>query len=285
MKSIWKMCIPLLAASLLSACGGGGGSAASSGNSTPNAGKGNVDFVVSAASEKTKPSGLSAIASDNTNGAGPLAAISSSVAEIDVTLRNSAGVSTNYRLALRTLSGQYVTTSMSLPVGTYQVTSYMVNDSSHNALYCTPATGSPLAYLVAAPLPVSFTVTANGSTQVAPEIISTASSSASDFGLSSFNLNLVSTLNFLITAIDATTNASTTAAIAVTSGGTSLYSGTLSAGNNSIMIKELAAGASYVVTITKTGYQTWSASYSGAALSGHVSGSGGTGPIDAVLTP
>lgn len=294
MKLFWKIGMVVITALGLAACGGGGGGGSTSTTASTASGIGKGSVVFSVDNNIIKTAGANG---SNTLEKANAAVISSNVSEVVVSITNSSNVTTSYTLPLSLVSGSYVTSGISLPIGTYQITSYIVNNASHSALYATPLTGSALAHLVTAPLPVSFTVTANGTVSVAPEIVPTTNASgavaSASFGLGTYNLNLVSTINFFIAPILSPvapgTNAYTTADITVTSGGTTLYDSvaagvSLTAGTNSIMIRESATvGATYVVTVSKTGRTSFTHTYTGAELSQYVTN--GLGPINATLAP
>jgi hypothetical protein len=291
MNSVWKMCAAMLLMSLLSllsACGGGGG-----GGSAPNVGKGAVDFVVSAASEKAKPAGVSLISSEAPGNARPLAVIDTSVHNVRVVVKNSAGVSAGYTLSLSNFSGTYISDPLSLEVGSYTLESYEVRNSANVVLYATPKTGSSAASAVSAgeALPKAMTVTLAGPNRVTPQIVSTTGQTPATFGFSSFSFNLQESITFQVGANtwDGTTATRVAADISVTADGVQVYSGSIAAAVvASITIKEsVNAGAVYVVTVSKSGYTPYVLSgLSAAQLKRRLNGNdGGDGIIDARLVP
>lgn len=292
MKKFMASLVLVFMASLgLVACGGGGGSDSASGGSTPNAGKGNVDFVVSAASDKTKPAGLSAAPVQGGTDAGPLAVISSSVHNVRVIVKNSAGVQTGYTLSLSNFSGTYISDPLSLEVGSYTLESYEVRDSANTVLYATPQTGSSAASAVSVgeTLPKAMTVTLAGPNRVTPEIVSTAGQTPASFGFSSFSFNLQESITFQVGAYtwDGTTATRVAADVSVTADGVQVYSGSIAQPVvASITIKESAnASAVYAVTVAKSGYTSYTLpGLSAAQLKKRVNGNdGGDGIVDARL--
>jgi hypothetical protein len=289
-KSIAASVLTAFMSLLLVACGGGGGGA------TPNVGKGSVDFVVSAAAERTKPAGLQAIASENAGIAGPSAVISANVHNVRVVVKNSANVSTSYTLGLSSYPGppiSYLSQQLSLEVGNYTLETYEVRDAANNVLYATPLTGSSAASAVSAgeSLPKAMTVTLNGPNQVTPQIVSTANQTPASFGFAAFGFNLQESITFQVGAYTMANGAATrvSADVLVTVDGTQVYSGNIA--NPvvaSITIGQSAnASAVYSVTVNKSGFQPYVLSGQTAAqLRSRVNGnSGGIGIIDALMTP
>lgn len=164
------------------------------------------------------------------------------------------------------MNGNFISEPVSLPVGNYQLTKYLVIDASNKVIYATPVTGSPLAYLVTHPLPISFSITKDTVTTLFPEIVDATTSTPQDFGYATFGFNVVNTFDFLISVFVPTSNnfALTTANITVTSGGATLYTGTLGAITNTIKVKDVATD--YTVKVTKSGYNDYTATYTNAQM-------------------
>jgi hypothetical protein len=85
----------------------------------------------------------------------------------------------------------YVTTSVSLEVGNYQLTEFFLVDSTGSVLWATPVEGSPLASLVNDPVPIDFMIDANRTTHVIPEVVWVGSHNPSDFGYVDFIVDFV----------------------------------------------------------------------------------------------
>ncbi len=107
---------------------------------------------------------------------------------------NAAGevVLANKKLALLSFGSGYVTENVSLEVGNYKITSFIVLNESNQAMYATPVAGSPKADLVATPLPISFVVRENAATELRPEVVEIESNDSPEkFGYASFGFDVV----------------------------------------------------------------------------------------------
>jgi hypothetical protein len=290
LKNLCKIFASVFIFSVLAACGGG-----SSGGGSATAPTGSVRLSLSAAGSGFQISQAPA-QSAAANSASPqvLAAPAVSAApavlaaptlnatptQIHLVLQSASGTTINKDLNLLSLGGQYITTPFSLPVGNYSITQYLVADSTGKVIYATPVKTGSTAYLVKNPLPISMTVTKDTVTTLAPEIIDTTLIATSDFGANSFTLNIVPTQNFLIApfAYDSTaaTMAYTTASLNITNNGQTVYSGTVDAKTNTVIIPTLTTD--YTVTVTKAGYQTVAQTVTAAAIQTYVSA-----PLDVYL--
>ncbi len=95
-------------------------------------------------------------------------------------------------LDLYNFSGQYLTQNTTFYVGQYSVEEYHVADKDNVVIYSTPKEGSELVDYVSNPLPLSFTVAVDETTQVLPEVIAVDDEHKSeDFGYPSFGFDLI----------------------------------------------------------------------------------------------
>lgn len=85
----------------------------------------------------------------------------------------------------------FVTKSLKLNVGKYQLTEFMLVDSSGDVTWATPAEGSRLAGLVDDPVPIYFGVFVNNTTQVNPQVVRVANHPPDDFGYVNFNVEFI----------------------------------------------------------------------------------------------
>ncbi|MDA3824240.1 MAG: hypothetical protein PF450_16730, partial [Bacteroidales bacterium] len=65
----------------------------------------------------------------------------------------------------------YITKSLSLNVGSYQLKEFMLLDSSKNVIWATPVEGSKLASMVDDPLPMFFEVFPETTTHLFPQVV------------------------------------------------------------------------------------------------------------------
>lgn len=90
-----------------------------------------------------------------------------------------------------TFGESFVTTSLKLEVGAYRLTEFLLTDSTGNVLWATPLEGSPLAYLVDDPLPMEFSISAESTTTLHPQVVRIGDHHPSDFGYVSFDVDFV----------------------------------------------------------------------------------------------
>ncbi|MEP5611103.1 MAG: hypothetical protein ABJP45_02580 [Cyclobacteriaceae bacterium] len=90
-----------------------------------------------------------------------------------ISIEDAAGgvVLTDQSILLTSFGSSFISTSIELPVGEYNLTSFIVIDDQDQVIYVTPTEGSEKAYLVSDPLPLQFSVTEDEVTNVIPEIL------------------------------------------------------------------------------------------------------------------
>jgi hypothetical protein len=279
--------------SMLAACGGGSSGASNGGSAAAPTGSVRLSLSAAGSGFQISQAPAQAVAANSASpkvsaapalSAAPavLAAptLNATPTQIHLVLQSASGTTITKDLTLLSLGGQYITTPFSLPVGNYSITQYLVADSTGKVIYATPVKTGGTAYLVKNPLPISMTVTKDTVTTVAPEIIDTTLIAATDFGASSFTLNIVPTQILLIApfAYDSTAAAMayTTASLNITNNGQTVYSGTVDAKTNTVIIPTLTTD--YTVTVTKAGYQTVTQTVTAAAIQAYVNA-----PLDVYL--
>jgi len=120
-----------------------------------------------------------------TSGEGVVAAL--------VTIRDAAGmvVFEKEYLELIRFGDQFVTRSLSLPVGEYTLTEFMLVSAQGNVLWATPKEGSPLAHLVQKPLPHRLGIRADQTTSQDIQVVRVGNYQPDDFGYAQFNIRFV----------------------------------------------------------------------------------------------
>lgn len=120
------------------------------------------------------------------------------VAAALVTIKNSEGekVYDKEYLPFYSFGDAFVTQSLQLKVGKFQLTEFMLLDSSENVIWATPVEGSRLAGMVNDPVPIEFVVYADNTTRVVPEVVRVADHPPADFGYVNFSVEFVE--NFCI---------------------------------------------------------------------------------------
>lgn len=101
----------------------------------------------------------------------------------------------NKKILLYTFGNGYVSESLQLATGTYQLAQFMVLDADNKVIYATPVEGSELAQYVNDPLPIEFVVSDDGTTLVTPQVLAVdADNTPENFGYVSFSFEVVSPL-------------------------------------------------------------------------------------------
>ncbi|MGB3850375.1 MAG: LamG domain-containing protein [Tunicatimonas sp.] len=88
----------------------------------------------------------------------------------------------------------YITKELEFSVGYYTVVDFIVLDEAETAIYLTPKAGSELASLINHPLPISFTVTTERTTDVTLEVVPANLGDPSLYGYATFSFDIVNTL-------------------------------------------------------------------------------------------
>jgi len=178
------------------------------------------------------------------------------------------------KLPVQNFNGKIVTQPLPLKVGSYSLSEYKVLNSLDSVIYATPNEGSTAASLVSNPLPIEFSVTPNGSSQISPEVLDTETFTPEDFGYSTFGFRIVPTFHFLIgvNIYDSTEGKYilTSSNIEVKSGSHTDFNEAVSAETKTIEVRDFTDSV-YTVTVTKDGYQTWSKTYTNTELKSYAS--------------
>jgi uncharacterized protein (TIGR02145 family) len=225
-------------------------------NNNENESQGTIQFELSASQQQTQKKCLG---------------ISELPASIVITIADSKGkvAIESKKIALFNMNGSYISESLSLVIGNYNITKFMVLNDSDSVIYATPLKGSNLAYLVTTPLPIAFNISKNNVTKVVPEVLSVGSFKPEDFGYYSFSFDVVKTFDFLVTVMVynfSIKNWELTAAniIIKTSDSTIAYNDTLEAITNQITLRDNSIN--YTLQVSKVGYQTYTAIFTSNEL-------------------
>jgi glycosidase len=102
---------------------------------------------------------------------------------------NGAMMYTREKVELFNNNGEYLSTSIPLRAGSYQLTEFIVTDDADNIIYVTPLAGSQYDYLVTRPLPIEFSISADNTTVVRPEVVS-VTGPLSAYGYAAFTFEI-----------------------------------------------------------------------------------------------
>ncbi len=101
-------------------------------------------------------------------------------------------------IPLYSFGNGFVTEQIEIKTGDFFLKKFMVINSEGQVIYASPLADSPRAYLVNQPLPLFFTIKPDITTQIAPEVLLVDGYSPSDFGYTSFRVEVVNTRNFYV---------------------------------------------------------------------------------------
>jgi hypothetical protein len=95
----------------------------------------------------------------------------------------------------------FISEELEMDEGDYNLTKFMLINPAGEVIAATPVEGSPLAYLVSDPLPISFSIAGGTSTVITPELLAVDDHSPGDFGYISFGGHIIEPLGFYCVCI------------------------------------------------------------------------------------
>lgn len=203
-----------------------------------------------------------------------------------VTIENEFGeiIYDTQELTIYKFGDTYVSEPLSLKVGTYMLTEFMLADEANTVLYAAPVESSTLAHLVNDPLPIEFIISKDIVLKIVPEVLSVEDNTPEDFGYTTFGFDIVDIFDFLLGVFvfdESTGNFELTDANLLVIGDSydTLYHDDLSAVTNQVTLN--SGYSDYNLTITKNGYNTYQNSFSEDSLSQHYSTAG---PLTIILS-
>lgn len=187
-----------------------------------------------------------------------------------ISIKDSGGVYVHEkkRLSLFKFGEAYLSEPISLSVGNFQLTEFIVLNENDEAVYATPLKNSKLAYLVDLPLPIEFTVSKDETIKVVPQVVECANHSAADFGYNTFSFNIIKTFNFLIGVLaydEGTKNFElANSKLTITSEDDSLFNDDLDDITSEVKLKDQEG--LYLLTVTKENYLPFKKSFTALQL-------------------
>jgi len=161
---------------------------------------------------------------------------------------------TNAALDVYRLNGSLFVQKLALPVGDYQLSAFSFTDESNTIIYVTPELGSDLADLVVAPLSIDFSVGNGTAAAVDVEVVSTETYTPADFGLVSFPVVEVQTLDFLLAVSELGANEILAGEYAIATTGFSTTKSFTAIEENVLTVRDIE-NAVYSLTINVAGYE------------------------------
>jgi hypothetical protein len=160
-------------------------------------------------------------------------------------------------IPLYTFGTGFVSAKIEIKTGEFRLTKFMVLNPSGAIVYAAPVAGSPLAYLINKPLPMTFSIFSDKVTTILPEVLVVGDQSPAQFGYATFGVQIIKPLDFyticildnpLIMAPMQMTNARLT----ITNNSGWIYSFNLIAGVNHLIIR--GGSENYTFLLEKEGY-------------------------------
>ena len=191
-----------------------------------------------------------------------------------VTVEDSDGevVLDRMELDLVAFGDSYLTDPVSLRPGSYEIPEYLVMNSSSEVVYACPKEGSDFAHLVENPLPVSFDIESDVVNQVGVEVVPANAGTGEEFGYATFTFNVVDYVQFDLAVFmyDLTSSnyVLTSADYSISADGEDIISGALDSATNTLT---LPIRSSYTLIIEKSGYNTYSETFTKGDLDSHQS--------------
>ncbi|WP_422361359.1 DNRLRE domain-containing protein [Reichenbachiella sp.] len=177
---------------------------------------------------------------------------------ISISHQESGLVYEKEKLPVYNFNGEYISNPISLPIGLYTITEFLVLNGNDEIIYATPLEGSELAHLVEHPLPVGFSISKDETTKTTLEVVSTEEFSPSDFGYATFDFQIVDYSSFLIGVFTYNSQISnyelSEATLEVKANEVMLHTFSLEAITNEIQI--VNSSENFKLIVTKPGYYT-----------------------------
>ena len=102
---------------------------------------------------------------------------------------------------LYNFGGGYISQRIDLDAGKYSLTGFMVIDANGKVIFASPIEGSPQSHIVDRPLPVGFSVSADKTTRVVPEVLPVTDESPEEFGYAAFGFQVRRIIPFYVMAV------------------------------------------------------------------------------------
>jgi hypothetical protein len=100
----------------------------------------------------------------------------------------------NKKIALLAFGQGYVSETLEMTAGSYSISQFLILDNTDKIIYATPLKDSDMAAYVKRPLPISFDVGENSSSQIVPEVVAVLSQDIPEnFGYTNFAFEVVIT--------------------------------------------------------------------------------------------
>ncbi|HUV01487.1 MAG TPA: DNRLRE domain-containing protein [Bacteroidales bacterium] len=162
-------------------------------------------------------------------------------------------------IPIYTFGPAFISENVELEKGEFNLTRFLVINTSGAVVYAAPIEGSPLAYLVNKPLPLRFSILPDQVTRIAPEVLLVGDQAPGQFGYASFGMQIIKPLHFWVICVLDPGNPLIMAPIQITTAQLTVYANNgwhytfiLEAAVNHLIIRRGSPG--YYFIIEKEGY-------------------------------
>jgi hypothetical protein len=104
-------------------------------------------------------------------------------------------------IPLYTFGTDFISEKVELKTGQYKLIKFMVINPSGEVVFAAPVEGSPLAYLVNRPLPLTFNIFPDQVTRIIPEVLAVGDHTPDQFGYANFGIQIIYPLHFWVICI------------------------------------------------------------------------------------
>jgi hypothetical protein len=121
---------------------------------------------------------------------------------LNITDASGNAIETDKKLPLYLFGNSYISESIQLKPNDYKITKFLVIDANNNIIYASPLVGSPQANYVNTPLPLAFSISENGSTQISPQVLAiNKDTTPESLGYVSFGFEVINTSNSIVDSV------------------------------------------------------------------------------------
>lgn len=181
---------------------------------------------------------------------------------------NGKSVVSRQKIKLYSFGESILSEPISLNIGNYFLTEYLVLDDQESVIYATPKKEAKLDYLVEFPLPIEFVITKDETAQITPEVISVGEINPTDFGYTTFAFEVVNTFDFLLSVFTYDTVSNnfelTHSKLQIKCDDKMLFDNLISDSTN--LIKLADEYSAYELIVTKEGYTTFQDEFTASEL-------------------
>lgn len=164
---------------------------------------------------------------------------------------------TDMLVPLYTFGANFISAKVEIKTGEFRLTKFMVINPTGAVIYASPKAGSPLAYLINKPLPMTFNIISAQNTPLATEVLVVGDQAPSQFGYATFGIQIVKPLDFytfciLDNGLTLAPTQMTTAKLTISNNNGWIYSFSLAAAINHLIIR--GGATNYTFLLEKEGY-------------------------------